>query len=117
MITLNLPRIAAIMGIQRPYSFLVKNGFTPQTAKDLLAGRTKRLDLAHLERLCRLFACEPYDLLDYEPAPNTTFTGVDKLAFLAKPKAVEGIHALLQGLSLKEMEALVADVAKRREAA
>ena len=31
MITLNIPRIALLKGVQRPYTYLVKNGFTPQT--------------------------------------------------------------------------------------
>lgn len=117
MITLNIPRIAWIMGIKRPYSFLVKSGFTPQTAKDLLAGRTKRLDFAHLEKLCRLFNCEPHDLYDYRPDKQVTFAGEDRLAFLAKPQTEASLHSIVEGLSLKEMEVLLAEVSQRYKAA
>ena len=113
MITLNIPRIALIKGIQNPYTYMVKNGFKPQTAKDLHAGRTKRLDFAHLEKLCRIFHCEPHDLYDYSPNPNTVLPGADYLAFLTKPKVEHGIRELTSGLPLKEMENLLAEVAQR----
>jgi len=113
MITLNIPRIATLKGVQRPYTFLVKNGFTPQTAKDLIAGRVRRLDFAHLEKLCRLFRCEPYDLYDYAPTPNAQVHGEDHLAFLTKPKVDQGIQSLIAGLTVKQMESLLADVAQR----
>ena len=113
MITLNIPRIALLKGVQRPYTYLVKNGFTPQTAKDLIAGRVRRLDFAHLEKLCRIFRCEPYDLYDYTPDPNRHVQGEDHLAFLTKPKADKSIHSLIAKLSLKQMESLVADVSQR----
>lgn len=117
MITLNIPRIARIMGIQRPYTFLVQQGFTKRTAKDLLAGRTKRLAFAHLEKLCRIFQCEPYDLYDYSPDKNRTYVGEDRLAFLTKPKGDASIHTLTAGLSFAEMQALLAEVAQRNQAA
>jgi putative transcriptional regulator len=117
MITINIQRIAQIMGIQRPYSFLVSHGFTPQTSKDLLAGRIKRLDLRHLEKLCRIFGCEPYDLMDYAPEKKKTTTGPDPLAFLTKAKPTANIHTLAANLSLKEMEALLQQMAQRQKAA
>ncbi len=113
VITLNIPRIATLKGVQRPYTFMVKHGFTPQTAKDLIAGRVRRLDFAHLEKLCRLFRCEPYDLYDYAPTTNSLSQGEDHLAFLAKPKVDQGIQSLIAGLSVKQMESLIADVAQR----
>ena len=105
------------MGIQRPYTFLVQHGFTPQTAKDLIAGRVKRLHFAHLEKLCRIFNCEPYDLYDYVADRPDTASGPDHLAFLAKPAVETDIHTLTAGLSLKEMEALINEVAQRHKAA
>lgn len=117
MITLNIPRIAMIKGVQRPYSFLVRHGFTPQTAKDLVAGRIKRLDLGHLERLCRIFQCEPNDLYDYKPGPDVPVVGKDHLAFLTKPKVEASIHSIISGFSLGEMESLLKELAQRRGAA
>lgn len=117
MITINLPRIAQIMDIERPYTLLVANGFTPQTAKDLLAGRTKRLALGHLEKLCRIFNCEPYDLLDYVPDKSGVANGPDPLAFLTKSKPEATLQSLVAGLSLKEMETLVEELAIRKKAA
>lgn len=117
MLSVNIQRITEIMGIQRPYSFMVGHGFTPQTAKDLLAGRIKRLDLRHLEKLCRIFGCEPYDLLDYTPDKKHTGSGKDPLAFLTKAKPAANIHTLAANLSLKEMEDLIQQLAQRQKAA
>lgn len=117
MITLNIARIAAIKGVQQPYTFLVKHGFTPQMTKSLLSGRSKRLHFGHLEKLCRLFRCEPYDLFDYRPDSGGLQTEHDRLAFLAKPAAPANFQQLIAQLSLKEMEALVADVSNRFKAA
>lgn len=117
MITINIPRIAQILGIARPYTLLVKNGFTPQTAKDLVAGRVKRLDLKHLEKLCRILGCEPYDILDYKPDNRLQTNSTDPLAFLTKTAPSATIQSLVAGLSLKEMESLVQEMAVRKKAA
>lgn len=117
MITLNIKRIARVMGVQRPYTFLVQQGFTPQTAKDLIAGRTRSLHFNHLEKLCRIFSCEPYDLYDYVPDQPEASIGTDHLAFLAKPTDQVDFNTLSAGLSYKEMEALLNEVAQRTKAA
>ncbi len=116
MITLNIARIATIKGIQRPYTFLVKQGFSPQMAKTMLSGRAQSLHFAYLERLCRIFRCEPYDLFDYRPHYDMLSSSTDHLAFLTKPAEVKDLRSLLANLSVKEMEALAADVAKRSQA-
>ena len=96
---------------------LTKGGFTHHIAKQFIAGRVKRLHFADLEKLCRLFQCEPNDLYDYQ-APNDLVSGsTDPLAFLRKKELALDMHAVMRSLSLKEMEALAEEMTQRFRAA
>ena len=76
MLSLNLRPIFTAKGIEKPYSFLVKNGFTSHAANNLLNSKTRVFRLDHIELLCEVLVCEPNDLLLWKPdsgksiAPN-----------------------------------------------
>ena len=76
MLSLNLRPIFSTRGIEKPYSFLVKNGFTSHAANNLLNSKTRVFRLDHIELLCEILLCEPNDLLLWKPdsgkiiAPN-----------------------------------------------
>ncbi len=113
MIRLNIRHIARLKGIDHTYSFLTANGFTHHTAKQLSSGSVKRLHFRHLEKLCRIFACEPHDLYDYETKMSASLSSSDHLAFLKKSSASADIQAIIRSLPLKELENLVQDVSER----
>jgi len=113
MMTLNIQRIAKLRGVERPYTFLVRQGFTNHSAKKLLSGQVRRLDLVHLEKLCRVFLCEPHDLLDYTRSAKEVMASTDHLGFLAKPKMEGDMQAMMSRMTMKEVEALSQDMAKR----
>ena len=76
MLSLNLTPIFKARGIEKPYSFLVKNGFTNFTASNILNSNSRAFRLDHIEMLCSILVCEPNDLLLFTPdkskqyAPN-----------------------------------------------
>lgn len=70
MLALNLNPIFKVHGIERPYTFLVKAGFTPHSAHSLLNSKTKTFRLDHIEKLCVILKCEPNDLLEWYPNKN-----------------------------------------------
>ncbi len=113
MIVLNIPRIARLKGVQHPVTFLVKHGFSYHTAKKLVAGNMQRIDLRHMDKLCRIFLCVPNDLLDYRPPKDQLKDAPDHLAFLTKEAVPEDIHAILTKLSLSETEALLKETRRR----
>ena len=113
MLTINTRRVARLKGIPRPLNFLVSNGFTYHTARNLLAGKLRRVDLGDLERLCRIFQCEPYDLLDYTPSRNQPKGLPDHLAFLTKQEVTTDIHRIIGSLTLDQMAELTQEVAAR----
>lgn len=51
MLSLNLNQIFKARGIERPYTFLVKAGFTPHSANALLNSKTKTFRLDHIENI------------------------------------------------------------------
>ena len=70
MLTLNISPIFRARGIERPYTFLVKAGFTPHSANVLLNSKSKVFRLDHIEKLCVILKCEPNDLLVWHPNKN-----------------------------------------------
>ena len=70
MLNLNLAPIFRARNIERPYTFLVKNGFTHHSASNLINPRTPTIIMVHLERLCHVLNCEPSDLFAWKPDKN-----------------------------------------------
>lgn len=70
MLSINLAPIFKIRGIEKPFTFLVKNGFTHHAAHLLINGKNRVFRLDHIELLCNLLICEPNDLLTYTPDQN-----------------------------------------------
>jgi DNA-binding Xre family transcriptional regulator len=116
MLTINLKPIFAARAIEKPYVFLTKNGFTHSTAKDLLNGRVKAINLAYIERLCTLLWCEPNELLLWEPADKAQVPANHPLLPLTRQvdAGVNFKNALLK-VPLKKMEELSALLYKEIE--
>jgi DNA-binding Xre family transcriptional regulator len=65
MLTIHLDPIFKARGIDNPYYFLTQEGFTPQTAKKLVAGTSPTLKMKHIEMLCTALYCTPNELFLY----------------------------------------------------
>ena len=94
MLLLNLPAILRARNIEKPYSFLVKSGFTHHTATNLLNPHTPTLRYVHLERLCRVLHCVPADLFVWKP---------DKKNPLPDSHPLHSIRPREQGYNWKEV--------------
>lgn len=70
MLLYNLQAIFKARQIERPYSFLVKAGISPNTATKILNNEAKAIRLDHIEIICEHLCCEPNDLLVYIPHKN-----------------------------------------------
>ena len=68
MLTFNFSRIFKARGIDKPFSYLVKAGYSDNFATRITNNRIKRIDLAELEKLCELLHCTPNDLLEWIPS-------------------------------------------------
>ncbi len=79
MLYLHLSPIFAARGIKRPYSFLIKAGFTHHAASSILHSSTRSFRLDHIEDLCRVLVCEPNDLLAWKPDQNVQYAAHNPL--------------------------------------
>lgn len=59
MLTFNFNRIFKDRGIDKPFSYLVKAGYSDNFATHIVNNRNRRLDLADVEKLCELLQCTP----------------------------------------------------------
>ena len=88
MLSYNLKAIFKARQIERPYSFLVKAGISPNSATRILNGDTKIIRLDHIEKICELLCCDPNDLFVYQPKANYPLRDNHPLLKL-KPKEQE----------------------------
>lgn len=70
MLRLNLQPIFTARGIDKPYTFLVKAGFTAHSAHIILTSKVRLIKLDYMEILCEKLNCEPNDLLLWTPDKN-----------------------------------------------
>ena len=94
-----------ISGFERPpYSWLVKNGFVPQTVHSWLNYQLGYIKPDHLERLCLLPGCTPNDLFDWREDGKTVVHDTHALRTLIKQK--NDIQTTLRELPLDKLEKL-----------
>lgn len=84
MLRYNFDRIFYIRGIERPYTFLLKAGFSDNFATRIKNNRVARLNLGDLERLCLLLHCTPDDLMEWVPDTNSDVGKEHSLAKLSR---------------------------------
>lgn len=70
MLKFNFTRIFKARGIARPYSFLVKSGYSASFSSRAVNNKVRQLNLADVEKLCVMLKCTPNDLLEWVPDQN-----------------------------------------------
>lgn len=96
MLYFNVKRVLDLRGIDKPYAFLVKNGFVHSTALNITGGKVVQIKIEQIEKLCLLLNCEPSDLFEWRQS--------EKSPALAENQA---LNALKRGKS-----APIADIVK-----
>jgi DNA-binding Xre family transcriptional regulator len=109
MLYLNLGPIFAARGIKRPYSFLVKSGFTHHTAKSILHSKTRIFRLDHIEDLCRILVCEPNDLLAWKPDQDVQYAAQNPLEKLRVSESEPTLNDTLATMPFSELKKATKD--------
>lgn len=104
MLSINLTPIFNARGIQKPYSFLVKNGFTNFTASNILNANSRSFRLDHIEMLCHILVCEPNDLLLFTPDKDKQYAPNNPLLKLANDDNTGDWSTTLATLPFKELK-------------
>lgn len=104
MLSLNLAPIFKARGINKPYSFLVKNGFTPFTATNIINYNSRVFRLDHIEMLCNILVCEPNDLLLFTPDKGKQYALNNPLLKLSNDDGNSNWPTTLATMPFKELK-------------
>ena len=104
MLSLNLTPIFKARGIDKPYSFLVKNGFTNFTASNILNAHSRVFRLNHIEMLCSILVCEPNDLLLFTPDKAKQYAPNNPLLKLTNDDSNSNWPTTLATMPFKELK-------------
>ena len=103
MLILNLQRVFTLRGVERPFTYLVKNGISRPTASNLLNHRVESIKNAHLEKICELLNCEPNDLFEWKPSKNTLNAENHPLKNLKRDDSSQKISEMLKTIPLEKL--------------
>ena len=104
MIRYNFDRIFKARGIERPFSFLRKSGFSDNFATRVKNNRVERLELKYIEKLCIVLKCTPNDLMEWEPNDNNKIDPGHPLNQIKKSNKVIDITKTLNSVPLGKLE-------------
>jgi DNA-binding Xre family transcriptional regulator len=103
MIHLHLQPIFAARGIDKPFSFLIRSGFTYPTAHNLLNNKLSSLKLSYIEKLCDCLVCEPNDLFLWTPDKNKMYPENYPLKILTRAESSLEFRQAIQSIPYKDL--------------
>ncbi len=103
MLAFNLKRIFAARGIEKPFTYMVRKGFSDSFSSSIINGRKHQMNLREVERLCELFKCTPNDLLEWTPSAEQAIQKDHPLKPLERTNKVEGLTQLLSSVPLDKL--------------
>jgi DNA-binding Xre family transcriptional regulator len=112
MLSLNLKPIFKARGIEKPYSFLVKEGFPSYTAHNLLNGKSISFHLRNIDKLCTLLSCTPDNLFVWTPNPNEKLANDHPITRLKKRNTDLNWQDTIKSVPLDDLELIVSAIKK-----
>jgi len=105
MLRFNVMRVMSLRGINKPWVFMVKNGFIRSTANNFYNGNVREIKVEHIEKLCLLLNCTPSDLFEWETgADSPALTENQALNSLVREKSAPTITEIVKDLPIEKME-------------
>lgn len=102
MLMFNALRVLEARGIERPYSYLRRNGFTHSTAGSIINNRVFRFNIEHLERLCLLLNCVPSDLFEWRDGDGQSIAETHAIKSLVREDAAH-ISRLVKDIPVEKL--------------
>lgn len=103
MLIFRLSRIFALRGIDKPFAYLVKIGFSRATASNLLNDRLIQVKVGHLETLCRALNCAPNDLFEWTPTEGRSVPENHPLNSLKREKAPARLSQIVKDIPVEKL--------------
>jgi len=115
MLTFNFSRIFKARGIEKPFSYLVRVGYSDNFATRIVNNRIKRLDLTDLEKLCELLQCTPNDLLEWIPESKDKTNDKHPLISIMRSDKVVQLTQILNSVPLDKLSEIESVIKKEIE--
>ena len=118
MLKFSLNPIFKARGIERPYSFLVKIGLSPNTATTILNSHTRVFRLDVIEKICEHLHCTPHDILVWTPNKNSVIQPNHPLTELKKKATPIDLTESIKTMplsQLNEIASFINDQKKKTE--
>lgn len=112
MIKFNFGRIFNARGISKPYSFLLKAGFSNGFAYKVSNDRVKNIRNKELEKLCLLLVCTPEDFMEWEPDKGVNVDKDHPLYELQKTDDIFDITKSLRSVPMDRLEEIYEHIQK-----
>jgi DNA-binding Xre family transcriptional regulator len=106
MLRYNIKRVLVLRGVERPHSFLMKNGFASQTARNFVTRNVVHIKPAQIEKLCLLLHCTPNDLYEWRPDANTAVAENHPLRELKRDTPAQSFREMVKDLPVEKMREL-----------
>ncbi len=113
MLTLNLKPIFKLRGIEKPYSFLVKAGLSPQSATKILNNKTRVFRLDHIEIICDKLNCTPNDLLSWTPEKDANLPNNHSLTKLKRDQIDFQLHDTIKTIPLEQLNQIASLISQQ----
>lgn len=115
MLTFNFTRIFKARGIDKPFTYLVKRGYSDNFATRIVNNRIERLNLKDVELLCEMLHCTPNDLLQWIPSNNHSTITNHPLMSLQRTEKVIHLTQILSSVPLDRLAEIETMIKKQIE--
>ncbi len=103
MLIFNFSRLFKARGIDKPFTHLVKAGYSDNFATRIVNSRIEKLNLKDVERLCEMLSCTPNDLLEWIPGNDQKSTDSHPLVSLRRTETVLNLTQILSSVPLDKL--------------
>lgn len=108
MLVFNLNPIFTARGIERPYSMLLKAGFTKNLAHKLLNDKLNTMRLSELNKICAMLHCTPNDIVIWSPDDDEVLPKTHPLRTLKKQDLDLNWQETIKNVPLKQLKQIAA---------
>jgi len=106
-----------LRGVERPYTWLVKNGFVAQTASNWARNNIGYIKPDQMEKLCFLLNCTPNDLFEWREDNKTVVHDAHALRTLRREAPARSVADMTRDIPADKLEKLGEILAKLNEGA
>lgn len=115
MINTNLHSIFALRNIQKPRTWMIKNGISANTADRLLRNEQRHLKFDDVEKLCLGLNCSPSDLFIWQPDSEADNIPNHPLQAIRSNKTLPDVMEELNRSTIDELKIVADFMAKLKE--